>query len=193
MKARLWKISFFGRLYAEKHNENNRYCFIFPKFVWVAVLGADVKRKEEGQNFNYFYWKSFNYFWVITTQQEHSIVGSCRLRAKANISAGSASSFYHLFLMCSRTWSRHDPHQECSAITKTVLVCVWGGGEKSWEITGKFELLSCLWLLEMFHKQHLVQRLNYGSKQTVKTKYMHMLNNQTHLSSFILTLCPHPQ
>lgn len=40
------KISFFGPLCTEKNNESNRYCFS-PKFVWVPVLGTNVRRKEE--------------------------------------------------------------------------------------------------------------------------------------------------
>lgn len=46
-----------------KDNETNRQGLLSLEVMW-----WEGKR----ESFNYFYWKPFNYFWVITTQQEHS-------------------------------------------------------------------------------------------------------------------------
>ena len=52
-----------GFLNTEKDNETNRKGLLSLEVMW---------REGKRESFNYFYWKSFNYFWVITTQQEHS-------------------------------------------------------------------------------------------------------------------------
>lgn len=97
LQAQLWKISFFGPLYTEKNNENNRQLLYFPKFVWVAFLHMWCEVLK-------LFLLDVVQLFSESLQPIRNIVGSCGHTAKGNTSVSSTNST--TFLKHHRMWGK---------------------------------------------------------------------------------------